>query len=109
MKGDSRVRIPYEEVIQNTLVPLTILAIQKIDESALQTMSRDLMWGEDGHGREWISGTFGGQIGSESRHVLKLSKQPSDTVRAVYEMVHERVGTEASHPWEVFCTHRVSD
>lgn len=46
VKGYSRVPGPCEEVVQNTLVSLTKLAIQKIDESALQTMSRDLMWGE---------------------------------------------------------------
>lgn len=46
----------------------------KIGESALQTMSRDSGWG-DGHGKGWITGTSEGQTGSESRHVLKLSKQ----------------------------------
>lgn len=44
----------------------------EIGESALQTRSRDSGWG-DGHGKGWIVGTSGGQIGSESRHVLKLS------------------------------------
>lgn len=35
-----------EEVTKNTFASLTKLAIQKIDESALQTMSRALVWGQ---------------------------------------------------------------